>query len=423
MLDRIKVKGFQSLRDVDISLGRFTVILGESGCGKSAFIRSVLKLSRNDAVGGTSSGEDWSHLPPKVANAEVTLDVDGHTVKWVKGKSNSYVIDGEPLHKVGRGCPDEVQDVLKMRELTFEGTDSYHLNFAQQFDMPFLLDDSGSKVAKILGEITNVNVLYAANRQANSLKTTASKTLSVRAQDLERQQELLQQYAYLPQERVNLATVLQLQGVVEEDVESFKELCAYASKVGRLQEAVQECGERLETLKQLPVAETQVRGVFADLGLYEKLQDYGMSLGTGRVDATNLLAAAKLLAPVYKTDVEGLENELAQYRAMLGYEQSLGSREKHLAFLERESKVTAPVAAVNVKELAVVLATYQEMSSTLDGFTTQAGITVRAAIAMREAQDELAEAQESYNSFVVDNPICPLCGNMLPCADSEEAIA
>ena len=156
MLNHVSIKNFQSLRNVELELGKFTVILGESGCGKSAFIRAALKLSRNDAVAGISSGEGWSHLPPKVANAEVTLDVDGHTVKWIKGKSNSYVIDGQPLHKVGRSCPDEVQDILKMRELTFDGTDRYHLNFAQQFDMPFLLDDSGSKVAKILGEITNV---------------------------------------------------------------------------------------------------------------------------------------------------------------------------------------------------------------------------------------------------------------------------
>lgn len=37
----IRVQGFQSLYDVSLDLGGFTVIVGPSSSGKSAFIRSV----------------------------------------------------------------------------------------------------------------------------------------------------------------------------------------------------------------------------------------------------------------------------------------------------------------------------------------------------------------------------------------------
>ena len=423
MLDHISIKGFQSLRDVDIDLGKFTVMVGPSGSGKSAFVRAVLKMVRNDAVSGTSGGEDWSHLPPKVANAEVTLDIDGRKIKWVKGKSNSYFIDGESLHKVGRGCPDEVQDVLKMRELTFDGADSYHLNFAQQFDMPFLLDDSGSKVAKILGEITNVNVLYSANRQANSLKSAATKTLSVRQQDLERQQELLQQYMYLPKERVNLANAMQLKGVVEEDAETFKELCAYAGKVGRLQQALQDSAGRLEALQELPQAVVLLDAVYADLTVFGKLRDYGMSLGVGLDDAAQIKITARRLDPVRKVDVAVLSAELTDYAAMLEYEQALRNLANHVAFLKRESKATAAIVSFDMSALSVSMDSYKEMVKMLNQLSTQQRHTAVVKDSFTTAHESYENAVKEYEEFIAEFPECPLCGQTLPCNDSEEVLA
>ena len=47
MLERIEVKDYQSLADVDIPFGRFTVIVGPSGNGKSALIRALKALCFN----------------------------------------------------------------------------------------------------------------------------------------------------------------------------------------------------------------------------------------------------------------------------------------------------------------------------------------------------------------------------------------
>ena len=47
MLERLEVKDYQSLADIDIPLGRFTVIVGPSGNGKSALIRALRALWEN----------------------------------------------------------------------------------------------------------------------------------------------------------------------------------------------------------------------------------------------------------------------------------------------------------------------------------------------------------------------------------------
>ena len=47
MIERVHIQGFQSLADVDLELGGFTVIQGKSNSGKSAFIRALRAVVTN----------------------------------------------------------------------------------------------------------------------------------------------------------------------------------------------------------------------------------------------------------------------------------------------------------------------------------------------------------------------------------------
>ena len=413
MLDSIKVKNFQSLRAVDIELGRFTVVLGQSGTGKSAFIRSVLKLVRNDAVGGTSFGEDWSHLPPAASNAEVTLAVDGHTIKWVKGKDNRYIIDGAALNKVGKGCPDEVHDVLRMRELTFDGVDKYHLNFAQQFDMPFLLDDSGSKVAKILGEITNVNVLYAANRQANSIRATASKTLTVRKQDLDDQKGLLEQFVSLAEDKERLAVVLQLRDSIDLDVAKLKDLFSYQSRLGRISTQVDESSEQLDVLQQLPAAAKLLSSVFKSLSSHAQLEASGVTAASCKNIEAQLKLEARQLDPVRKVDVAGLSADVLNHVAMSTALQELSVAALQVKTLAGELKTVAGVGTADMSGIAADVERYRALAGMLSVADDRSEAAEESFVAMAKAEEDVAVAKIEYDAFVAENPLCPFCGSEL----------
>src|SRR5579862_7163591 len=63
MLTQLRVVNFQSLADVTIALGQFTVVTGETGAGKSAVVRALHALAFN--VSGTShirQGESYSRI-------------------------------------------------------------------------------------------------------------------------------------------------------------------------------------------------------------------------------------------------------------------------------------------------------------------------------------------------------------------------
>ena len=306
-----------------------------------------------------------------------------------------------------------MQAVLRMRELTFDGADKYHLNFAQQFDMPFLLDDSGSKVAKILGEITNVNVLYAANRQANGLKAIATKTLAVRKQDLEDQKGLLAGFASLPAEKVRLAEVLLLEEDVLDDVELFKELSAYSECLLGLTTQVDESNKQLGLLQHMPKAARFVEEIFEELGTYTELMAVRASVEVCKATERRLKVVAKQLDPVRKVDVAGLEEDLSLYEAMSGSLVRLMYEELRVGDLKEALAAASTLGALDVRELSVAVERYQSLSNVLDLLKGQIVTSEISQVGLAEAEEVLEDAHLLYEEFFEQNKNCPLCGQLV----------
>lgn len=168
MLSRVAIKNFQSITDVDLKLGSFVVCVGASSSGKSAFVRALKLLTKN--ASGTS------YVTQGQKTCVVAAETDGHTVSVERGANTSrYVLDGEAFDKCGKTTPGAVDAVLKVSDLSFAG----------QFDKPYLLDSSGSEVARELGELTNVSTIFEAVREGNRRKSEAGGKVKTRESDLE----------------------------------------------------------------------------------------------------------------------------------------------------------------------------------------------------------------------------------------------
>ncbi len=174
MFTTVLIRNWQSLRSVDLDLGRFTVIVGASSSGKSAFMRAMRALAAT-ATGssaitrGASSAAITAHAPA----GRVTLEYSRGGWRYRLLKDGNEI----EFSKLNRSVPDQITDILALTPA---------LNFAGQFDRPFLLTESGAAVARTLGELTNVDTIYAAVREANRRKATAASTLKTRRADLDR---------------------------------------------------------------------------------------------------------------------------------------------------------------------------------------------------------------------------------------------
>ncbi len=173
MFTSVQIRNWQSLRSLDLDLGRFTVIVGASSSGKSAFMRAMRALAATTTGTSAITRGAGSAAITVQAQAKVTLEYSrgGWRYRLARGS------DEIEFSKLNRTVPDQVTAALALTPA---------LNFAGQFDRPFLLTEAGAAVARTFGELTNVDTIYAAVREANRRKASAASTLKTRRADHER---------------------------------------------------------------------------------------------------------------------------------------------------------------------------------------------------------------------------------------------
>jgi len=189
VINRIAIKNFQSLKNVNLEFGKLTVIVGDSNSGKSAFIRAfkaVVSNCRGNAF--VTRGQSKSFITVEKDHARITLE---------KGEgSGAYKITGSPeqiFTKIGTGVPSEVTAALRISP-----SDGALLTFAGQHDMPYLLNDTGSSVARVLGDLTNVSIIFEAVREGNRRRNSQSSTVKTMQGTLDSLGEKLKDFKTLP---------------------------------------------------------------------------------------------------------------------------------------------------------------------------------------------------------------------------------
>lgn len=171
MITDITVEDYQAIKLARIHTGRLTVVTGPTGSGKSGLIRAMKLVAFN------ARGTSYVRHGAKTCGAGLGFQGDGYTVAIHRGSrgADKYVVAelvaGSPAlqeyTKLEGKVPEEVQRLLGLKEI----------NFAGQHDMPYLLTDSGSQVARVLGELTNVTLVLDAAREANRRKLETQRDL------------------------------------------------------------------------------------------------------------------------------------------------------------------------------------------------------------------------------------------------------
>ncbi|MFJ5716587.1 AAA family ATPase [Neobacillus sp. NPDC093127] len=165
-IEAVVIKGFQSHVESTFNLcPGLNVITGPSDAGKTAIIRAVRWVSLNEPTGE-------AYVNQSVGEAEVRLVLDTGqiiTKRRRKGKT-SYLVqrdsgdDGSLFEK--SEVPEEVKAVLGITKQTF-GDFEAALNFAFQLDPPFLISETASAGAKVLGKLAGTEAVDMAVKAVN----------------------------------------------------------------------------------------------------------------------------------------------------------------------------------------------------------------------------------------------------------------
>ena len=197
MITDLVVEDYQSVRRAHLKLGRFTVVTGPTGSGKSAVLRAfrlvafnargiayIRRGAKSCKVGAGCRDQNWM----------VGIERGGRGKDMYRLVTSSQSGDAphvEEFTKLAGAVPAHVSRALQLTPL----------NFAGQFDRPYLLDDSPGQVARTLGELTNVTLVFEAAREANRRRLTIAADLKRAEEQLASLTEQAKRYRGLRERR------------------------------------------------------------------------------------------------------------------------------------------------------------------------------------------------------------------------------
>ena len=226
-ISKIVLEDFQAFEYGEFNLSpNLNVLVGVSNVGKSSVARALSLVLFNQWE------KSWCKFGAKYC--KVTIETDtGIIVLREKGdKVNRYTLimpnqQPQVFESFGTTVPEQVQQVLRIQEVQIDTTDKLNLNLAGQMDALFLLSQTGSYRAKVLGKLSGATYLDHAIRELNKDKRQVTAEKNLKDLEIVELQTQIDKLAGIEQYSTNIAELemlLSLLAIAEQRVERIRSL-------------------------------------------------------------------------------------------------------------------------------------------------------------------------------------------------------
>ena len=331
MIKKVTLKNFQAHKDLELEFDKFTTLTGGSNGGKSAVLRAIIGLVRND------SAASYVRHGQKTLSVTIEFD-DGQKVEWIKGEgANKYVLTdttgaARTFDKVGKEAPEEVHNLLRLGPVAVKGSDKEFINFHNQLEAPFLISATPGSVAKLFGELTSASQLYSAVGEGNRLVRSTNSLKNTRKEDLDSAKESLSDYDDLEAQQEHLADGTKL---YDEALQLNADMAACNTILSRVS-AINDTTQQLET--SVSELAPQVAVDLDDLIEYSSESAALSSLIDRISTATTKIETAEAgvvaLSPVTDVDLSALTDLTARIGVVNGFVSGIESATTKHATLE-----------------------------------------------------------------------------------------
>lgn len=184
-ISHVVLKNFQSHEDTTLYFDKgLNIIVGESNNGKTAILRAIMWAIDNEPL-----GTDFIMAGKDECSVSVYFD-DGTSIKRSRtrkdtGEYEIYYHDENGKLQCGQykgftfAVPVEVANVHQMPKVNITKDIETHLNVLSQLDPPFLITESPMVKASAIGRITGTHILDSGVKQSNKTIQSNKKTIKV----------------------------------------------------------------------------------------------------------------------------------------------------------------------------------------------------------------------------------------------------
>src|SRR5690348_14801743 len=166
-ITKVVLENFQAFERGEFNLSpNLNILVGISNVGKSSVARALSLVLFNQW------DKSWCRFGAKFCRVTLAMSTGGEVVREKGEKINRYILrlpgQSEQLFEsFGTNVPEQIQQALKIHTVQIDTTDTLNLNLAGQMDSLFLLSQTGSYRAKVLGKLSGATYLDHAIRELN----------------------------------------------------------------------------------------------------------------------------------------------------------------------------------------------------------------------------------------------------------------
>jgi predicted ATP-dependent endonuclease of OLD family len=172
-------KNFQSWDQFDLQGEGFTAIIGPSDIGKSAIIRALMGVLRNQV--------SQNHIREGTKEVAVQFDMDGSSVLLKRSTSTTYSVNGVEFAKLAGEVPPPVS-ALKMNSVEANGVKLDPI-FSGQFDKQFMLSMSPAELTSVLSLFSNTERLSYGKKTAGQRGRELDAQIKLMASEIQQAEE------------------------------------------------------------------------------------------------------------------------------------------------------------------------------------------------------------------------------------------
>lgn len=387
-MTKVKIRNFQSIKDTEFEINGFTVIVGRNNTGKSAVVRAV------DAALSNRAGTEFIRNGEK--QCEVGIEREGLDIKWKKGSSSSYLVNGESFTKLNRAVPKTIQDA-GFRKLEI---DDLKLNplLAPQFFELFLLDESGSTVTNALSSIYNLDTISIADDLCQKQLRSVKNLLGTREEDLSAVDHDIEKYKDIDSLKQKMERVAQIQKQVDAIQKQIAEIDTITQQFTQFTAAVEHLKKVNDVV--IPDARKAAQNFKDYVWVTSKAQEH-TALSNSVKTLSNI---SQVNVPDTGTAVGFIEN----MKEISNLSDSLKQFARAVKSLKTGiDKIQAPVANMaTLADAATPLIDEVVRVRELEGDFRQTAINAKALREdLRKTEQEITEAEQEKAKI----DVCPLC--------------
>lgn len=467
-IQEVTIEGYQSHTNSTFCLSPgLTVITGPSDAGKTAIIRALRWFAFNEPTGEaflhTIRNPDGS-IKEAVDQAKVSVTFeDGTTITKTRRKGKTtYTHSGYPTAWEKAEIPPEIKETLGLVKQAY-GDFETCLNFAFQLDAPFMLSETASVGAKVLGKLAGTEIVDRAISDVNKKTHQVRTDISYAEKQIGEIDVSLTEYFDLDTHDESLRAAENAFTRIKEDRERYTELVELMNNYQTETERRIALFDKVESLAGVVVASVTLSTVEREQARKEKLQELDAGFWTAVKDqkepnrvlraTSNLESLTECLqaAIAYNLEVFTLDTLYKQYQKhrndiqvssdtlialekVVGLSDKLDTVERDLSGKEALQDVNRRLWETMVKERDLRnkvtsmgnLDDAQHYYNILEGtytaldnlkrvnavYTSVSLSRLAAEVALEKTRKEAEEAKnELHEAWEAAGGVCPLCGS------------